>query len=134
MKVAYIDTSFLLGVILKESSWQELQQKLFKYSSLYSHHLLEAEAKSCTARENLSPLLLNPLLLSINLLYPDSSLTLEVDKVFDCGYVRGADSLHLAMALQLAKSERKKLTFLTLDKRQEEVARALGFVVLGLFN
>lgn len=42
------------------------------------------------------------------------------------GLVRGADCFHLAVALSLVANPRD-LTFLTLDKRQRDVAAALGF-------
>lgn len=42
------------------------------------------------------------------------------------GYVRGADCWHLATALHLA-GEPGRVVFLTLDRRQRDVALRLGF-------
>ena len=56
----------------------------------------------------------------------DRPLSDEIDRVIGAGYVRGADCLHLATALFVARDPRQ-LTFLTLDTRQRAVARRLGF-------
>jgi hypothetical protein len=58
--------------------------------------------------------------------YPNRPLSDEFERVMVEGYVKGADLWHLACALFLAP-EPKDLAFVTLDKRQEEVARRLGF-------
>jgi hypothetical protein len=50
----------------------------------------------------------------------------ELERIAVEGYVKGADLWHLACALFLAPQP-KDLAFLTLDKRQEAVARKLGF-------
>ena len=46
--------------------------------------------------------------------------------MLSAGYLRGADLWHLASALYLAGNPRN-LPFITLDERQEVVARKLGF-------
>ena len=43
------------------------------------------------------------------------------------GYLRGADLWHIATALYVARGDPSEVTFLTLDRRQREVAAALGF-------
>ena len=60
-------------------------------------------------------------------MYPNRPLRGEFERVLVEGSVKGADLWHLACALFLAP-EPKDLTFLTLDKRQEEIARKLGFI------
>ncbi len=57
---------------------------------------------------------------------PDRPLSPEIRRVLAAGHVRGADCWHLATALYLA-GEAKRLTFVTLDRTQAAVARALGF-------
>jgi hypothetical protein len=66
------------------------------------------------------------LLHDIEWVFPPRSLSREIDRVLDVGYVRGADCWHLATALYLSPDPHQ-LVFLTLDQRQGEVAAALGF-------
>jgi hypothetical protein len=48
-------------------------------------------------------------------------------KIFSVGYSRGARALDLATALWLAKDYVKQISFLTLDRNQAKLAKALGF-------
>ena len=66
------------------------------------------------------------LLDELEFVIPTRSLGAEIIRVLDAGYVRGADCWHLATALYLAPDP-GELTFVTLDVRQREVAKALGF-------
>ena len=59
---------------------------------------------------------------------PDRPLSVEIIRVLRAGYLRGADLWHLATAMYVTP-EPRDLTFLTLDRRQEEVAEELGFKV-----
>lgn len=65
---------------------------------------------------------------AIKWIEPSRSLALEIDRVLDAGYLRGADCWHLAVALYVAPRP-GGLTFLTLDARQRAVAKKLGFRV-----
>jgi hypothetical protein len=65
---------------------------------------------------------------SISWVLPDRPLSLEIAQVLSAGYLRGADLWHLACALRVAGDSRD-LTFLTRDRRQEDVAGSLGFKV-----
>ena len=58
--------------------------------------------------------------------HPVRPLSLEIARVLQTGYVRGADCWHLATALYVAH-DAANLVFLTLDQRQREIAKALGF-------
>jgi len=58
--------------------------------------------------------------------HPNRPLSGEFERVTAEGYVKGAGLWHLACALFLAPDP-KDLSFLTLDRRQEEIARKLGF-------
>ena len=58
--------------------------------------------------------------------YPNRPLTPEYARITAAGYLRGADLWHLTNALFLAPDS-ADLSFLTLDGRQGEVARRLGF-------
>ena len=57
---------------------------------------------------------------------PDRSLAPEFATVLEAGYLRGADLWHVATALYVAPNPRD-LSFVTLDSRQQSVAKTLGF-------
>jgi hypothetical protein len=54
---------------------------------------------------------------------------MEIDRVLAEGYVRGADLWHLACAVYVSGNP-EELAFVSLDQRQREVAKALGFSVV----
>ena len=53
-------------------------------------------------------------------------LTEECERIVSLGYLKGADLWHLAGALFLDPGA-EELAFLTLDRRQQELAEKLGF-------
>ena len=53
-------------------------------------------------------------------------LSEQIARVLEAGYVRGADCWHLATALYIAPDP-GEIVFLTLDHRQRDIAKALGF-------
>jgi hypothetical protein len=61
-------------------------------------------------------------------LHPQRPLTAEFRRILAVGHLRGADLWHLACALWTAPDARE-LAFVTLDKRQRDVARKLGFAL-----
>jgi len=67
-----------------------------------------------------------PWLAGLEWVSPDRPLGAEINAVLDAGYLRGADCWHVATALYFA-TDPSRLAFLTLDARQGEVAKALGF-------
>ena len=66
------------------------------------------------------------LVAGIEWVLPDRPLAPEFAAVLESGYLRGADLWHVATALHIA-DDPDRLTFITLDRRQAEVAAALGF-------
>jgi len=125
MRLAYIDTSCLVAIAFGEAGAAKAASRLERMDRLFASNLLEAELRSALAREKLSA---DPagLLSSITWVYPNRPLSGEFERVMVEGHVKGADLWHLACALFLSPAP-KDLAFLTLDKRQEEVARRLGF-------
>jgi len=125
MRLAYVDTSCLVAIAFGEAGATKVASRLERMDRLFASNLLEAELRSAVAREGLSA---DPagLLSGITWMYPNRPLSREFERVTVEGYVRGADLWHLACALFLAP-EPKDLAFLTLDKRQAEIARKLGF-------
>jgi hypothetical protein len=122
---AYVDTSCLIAIVLDQRGSAATLRELSSFDFLHSSNLLEAELRSVLRRERVDQ---DPtaFLTRLTWIHPDRPLTPEFDRVLKAGYVRGADLWHLACALYLAEDP-SDLTFLTLDVRQREVSRNLGF-------
>ena len=125
MKLSYIDTSVVVGVAFGEPAAAGFASRLVRFDRVFSSNLLEAEFRSALLREKVESSG-EGVLDFITWIYPSRPLTREVERVASAGYLRGADLWHLANALFLAPDSRE-LTFLTIDKRQREIAAELGF-------
>jgi len=125
VKFAYVDSSCLVAIAFDEAGAGRLAARLRRFDRLFSSNLLEAELRSALVREGVDDQA-DGLLSWITWVYPNRPLTAEFARITAAGYLKGADLWHLANALFLAP-DRKELTFLTLDRRQKEVARNLGF-------
>ena len=126
MTTAYVDTSLLVAVALGEEEHEMQIVRLSRVGRLVSSNLLEAELRSALVRERTFGV--PPLLDRIAWIFPDRALTREIERVLAAGRLRGPDLWHVATALHLAPDP-GELTFLTGDKRQREVAAAVGFRV-----
>jgi predicted nucleic acid-binding protein len=127
--VAYLDTSLVVALAFGEPRAADLARRLGRVDRLCSSTLLEAELLAAAEREGLrsrAQSFVEP----IHFVFPDRRLSAEIDAVLAHGYVRGADLHHLATAL-FVFDEPTGAFFLTLDARQEAVAGALGFSLLG---
>lgn len=124
MSVAYVDTSALVAVFFGEPGGGALGSRLDNFSEVVSANLLEAEIRSVMHREE--QVYGDDLLVGVKWVLPDRPLGPECKAVLEAGYLRGADLWHLATALYLV-DDPKELTFVTRDRRQGEVASALGF-------
>ncbi len=124
MTACYVDTSCLVALAFGERGDDELAARLATFDVLLSSTLLEAEFRSTLAREDVRDG--ERLLQAISWILPDRRLTAEIERILAIGYVRGADLQHLACALYAAESPRD-IPFLTLDRRQREIADALSF-------
>ena len=126
MKAAYVDTSCLVAIAFGESEAAEVASRLREHDVLLSSNLLEADLRATLVREAAE---VDEALFSwIKWVLPDRPLSVEIIRVLRAGYLRGADLWHLATAMYVTP-EPRDLTFLTLDRRQEEVAEELGFKV-----
>ena len=105
-----------------------MARQLQGFDELLSSNLLEAELRSAFQREDVP--FESDLLSWITWVLPDRPLGREMAHVLEAGYVRGADLWHLASALYLVEDP-PELSFITLDKRQGEVADRLGFNTYG---
>lgn len=124
MSVAYLDTSAVVAIAFGEAAGTPLAQRLERHTELVSSNLLEAELRATFAREEVE--FDAAAMAGLTWVLPDRPLGRECALALDAGYLRGADLWHVACALFLAP-EPRELTFLTLDERQAEVARSLGF-------
>ncbi len=124
MKAAYVDTSCLVAIAFGEKGSAQVRQSLLAYDEILSSNLLEAELRSALRRENFAA---DPgeLISPISWVYPDRPLTEEIATILETGYVRGADLWHLAVALFVDPS--CEIDFLSLDTRQLEISRRIGF-------
>lgn len=129
MRVAYVDSSFLVAIAFAEPGSAALAQTLNENDVLLSSNLLEAELRAALRRDNVTA---DPteLLSSIVWVHPDRALTAEIKTVLGAGYIRGADLWHLASALFVAP--KREIAFLTLDVRQREISKELGFSAVGI--
>ena len=125
MAVAYVDTSCLVAIAFDEPGAEELAQRLANCRYLLASNLLEAEFHAAMVREGAEDGA--DLLSWFTWIFPDRSLRPELHQVTQQGYVRGADLWHLACALFLTGENPSELIFATLDKRQGDIAKALGF-------
>lgn len=123
---AYVDTSCLVAILFDEPGGKAAATRLGRFDELFASNLLEAELMSVCARERAE--FPSALTNSISWILPDRPLTAEISTVLAARYVRGADLWHLASALYLAE-DASALAFMTLDDRQKDVARTLGFAV-----
>jgi predicted nucleic acid-binding protein len=133
MTWAYVGSSCLVALAFGEGNVAGLKKRLKGFDELLSSNLLEAEVRAALRREGVEApehpgagRAGEDLLSWVAWVMPSRPLSDEIRTVLAAGYIRGADLWHLATALYLAP-EPSDLPFLTLDRRQGEVARALGF-------
>lgn len=124
MSVAYVDTSVALAIAFNEPGWERHAERLREFSEVRSSNLLESEARSAFAREGMA--FPSWVLDRIQWIFPDRSLSAEIETALSAGYLRGADLHHVATALYAAVSP-ERMAFVTLDSSQGEVAATLGF-------
>jgi predicted nucleic acid-binding protein len=123
---AFVDSSVLLAIANQEAGFREMKVRLSLFQTVRCSDLLAAEVRSVCKRDARAVDV--ALFDALSVVLPLRPLANEIARVLDSGYVRGADCFHLATALYLAPDP-AELTFLTLDKRQRDVAIALGFAV-----
>ena len=128
MTVAYVDTSALAAIVFDEPRATAMASRLDEFDRLISSNLLEAELRAAFLREKLH--FQERIVLGIDWILPDRTLTPEFKTVLQAGYLRGAHLWHVATALYVA-SDPVRLAFATLDARQATVADELGFTILA---
>lgn len=126
MTCAYIDTSYLVAILFKEPGHEKLAKKLACFATLISSNLLEAEVIATFKRENFDPNEFKKIKGSISWVLPNRVLSDELQSLHSHGYLKGADLWHVACALYV-KARIEDVTFLTLDKKQQIIAKKVGF-------
>lgn len=124
MRVAYVDTSFLVAMAFGETGADELATRLTSYDECVSANLTEAEFRAALRREEVDGG--DAYLARLAWLLPDRPLSAEIAQVLRVRYLKGADLWHLACALFLADDPRQ-IDFLSLDENQRSAARELRF-------
>jgi hypothetical protein len=113
-----------VAITLSEQVATDVKAELDRHDELFTSNLTEAEVRAACLREGVKT---NQAMFgALGWIQPDRSLSEEITRVLDQGYLRGADLWHIANALFLSPDP-TQLAFLTLDQRQGEVAAALGF-------
>lgn len=109
---------------LRQDGHQNVLNRINEVSDLIASNLVEAEIRSALARER-QPFD-HSLTANLTWVHPNRPLTDEFELVLSAGYLRGADLWHVAVAL-FASPDPSQISFITLDTRQREVARKIGF-------
>ena len=109
---------------LRQDGHQNVLNRINEVSDLIASNLVEAEIRSALARER-QPFD-HSLTANLTWIHPNRPLTDEFELVRSAGYLRGADLWHVAVAL-FASPDPSQISFITLDTRQSEVARKIGF-------
>lgn len=127
MSIAYLDTSFLLAILLGEPGAPRSRRMLAGYDQVLSSDLLLAEARAALTRERVGDAVLEPVTEALTLVLPNRSLAPECRTALQHGHLRGADLWHVACALFVAGPRPDGVAFLSRDTTQRGVARAVGF-------
>jgi predicted nucleic acid-binding protein len=120
----FVDTSCLVAIVLDEPDGAGVSRRLESCDELLAANLLEAELRSVFQREGVPTD--HPILRQVSWVLPNRPLSREITTVLSVGLIGGADLWHLACALWVTESPRD-LPFVTLDHKQQAVARQLGF-------
>jgi predicted nucleic acid-binding protein len=129
MKIAFIDTSYLLAVAFGEPIAAKCLKELRSFDRILACGLLEAEILSAFKRERIDLAEAEDLFESLDWVFPDKRLGAQLKKILGRVYLRGADAHHLSCALWALEGEVSKCHFLSLDANQKRVAKTLGFLV-----
>lgn len=121
---AYVDTSAILAIEFDEGDAQYAIERIDGASNLISSNLMEAELRSAMRRQVIE--FDRKIISDVDWIHTDRPLTREFERTLSAGYLRGADLWHVAVALY-ASPDPSKISFITLDRRQRNVAQELGF-------
>jgi predicted nucleic acid-binding protein len=141
MNAAYIDTSFLLSIILEDKNYEQSEVCWNTLDAMFSSVLLEIES-----RINIYKYLhslkkdkswyqgkekqLQGVLESINRMTIDEEIVLEIKNHDKLKNARSLDGIHLATANILNKLMEEKLLLCSYDKRMIEIGGEIGLKLL----
>jgi len=99
--IAYVDTSSIVAIALRQPGYESIATKLASFEQLFTSTLLEAELRATLARAGVADDG-SKLLREFYWIRPRRRLTVLIQRVLDQGVqLRGADVWHLASALYL---------------------------------
>lgn len=127
VRLAYVDTSALAALLFREPGAADLRAQLGEFRR-FSSNVLAAELHAAAAREAIPSALTARCLAAIEWVFPSRSLEPELVAVLAAGQLRGADLWHVGCALYLSDLL-APVTFFTRDRRQGEIAAAVGLAV-----
>ena len=81
MKVGYVDSSVLLGLIFEEPGHERLRDRIERFPRLFSSNLLEAEVRASLQREGILDTQLGGFLARLDWVHPHRPLTDEFHRV-----------------------------------------------------
>lgn len=124
---AIVDTSCLVALAFGEPAGSRMLTRFQRFDRLFASALVEAELLAAFRRERVEADIAD-FTDDLSLVSPDRPLGVELRRVAEAGYLKGADMWHIACALFLSPNP-AEIAFLTLDEPQRGVARRLGFAV-----
>jgi len=126
--IAYVDTSCIVAIALREPGHESMATRLAAFERLLASTLLEAELRATLARAGIADDG-SKLLRVFDWIRPRRRLTVLIKRVLDQGIqLRGADVWHLACALHTFPRPHLA-AFVSLDAKQIGVASRLGFAI-----
>lgn len=128
--IAYVDSSVVIALIFDEPEAKKFQKDLANYKIIFSSNILEAEVYSACRREGRAFAAAKEFIDNVSLYFSDRSYEPEYQTIARLGYLRGADALHLATAMDFDPGC-KKTVFFTADEQQKKLAQLIGFKVVA---
>ena len=101
--LAYVDTSVLVAILLREPGAEEVHVRLRAFTRLFSSNLLEAESRAVCVREDIPTAKVAASLAPIEWVFPNRSQQPEIERALSTGFLRGADLWHVGCALFLER-------------------------------
>lgn len=142
--ILYIDSSFLLAIVLREKKYSTYVRVWEKAAQRVSSILLEAESvvslrrtwQSGTKRPPDDWLkqkegLVRELLDEVSMRFVDMAVIQNLESRHELSACRTLDALHLSTALEFQKNSSQPIEICTLDKAMSEAARNIGFAVFS---
>lgn len=138
MKVGYIDTDFLLSILLEDDNYQRSVEVWNSLDMMFSSITVEVEARTNLYRYflpdrrdsgdyNKKEKALNGLLENINRKMVDEEIMLEIKNTNKLKKLSTIEAIHLATANIINRLMENKIVWCSYDQRLATIAKDLGF-------